>query len=58
MNIASTTRENLAKEWQCSPRHIDRLIARKELTAFRLGRCIRIPLDSARAFQEKNQTTA
>ena len=37
------TPESLAAHWECTPRHIRKLIEAEEIPSFRLGKLIRIP---------------
>lgn len=57
-SINSTTRENLARSWNCSTKAIDRLIRAGDLKAFKIGRSVRIPIETILEFQEKNKAYA
>jgi excisionase family DNA binding protein len=49
----------LAREWECSERHIRNLIAANELRAFRLGgKLLRIPADAVEDFKCRNTASS
>lgn len=53
-----TTPAEVAERWQCTPEHVQRLCARGELRAMKLGRRgWRIPMDAVEAY-ELGRTTA
>lgn len=54
-NIDSVTKNEVADLLACSVRHVERLIHRGELEAWRSGRAVRIWLRSVLAYQEANR---
>ncbi|WP_338531621.1 helix-turn-helix domain-containing protein [Nitratireductor thuwali] len=50
MNQVFTPR-TLAERWQCSERHVRNMIDRGELSAFRLGKLLRIRGETVEAFE-------
>jgi excisionase family DNA binding protein len=49
---------DLAEEWGCSARHVQKLIEAKKLRAFRLGeKMLRIPVEAVEEFLKRNSTT-
>ena len=53
------TPATLAREWECSERHVRNLVASGELRAFRLGgKLLRIPPDAVEEFQCRNIASA
>ncbi|VVT04753.1 helix-turn-helix domain-containing protein [Rhizobium sp. EC-SD404] len=47
----SFTPDTLAERWQCSPQHIRDLVKRGELPCFRVGRLIRITVETVLAYE-------
>ncbi|MHA6687022.1 helix-turn-helix domain-containing protein [Mesorhizobium sp. A556] len=47
----SFTPETLAARWQCSAQHIRDLVAKGELPSFRVGRLIRISVESVQELE-------
>lgn len=56
-NIDSATKADVAQLLACSERHVERLIDRGELEAWRSGRAVRIWLRSVLAYQEANRVS-
>jgi excisionase family DNA binding protein len=54
-NIESVTKDAVAELLACSVRHVERLIDRGDLEAWRSGRAVRIWLRSVLAYQEANR---
>lgn len=54
-NIDSATKAEVAELLSCSERHVERLIDRGDLEAWRSGRAVRIWLRSVLAHQEANR---
>ncbi len=46
---------DLAKRWDCSEKHVRRLIERKELVAHRFGKIIRVSADDRRRCERMNR---
>ncbi len=46
---------DLAKRWDCSEKHVRRLIERKELVAHRFGNIIRVSADDRRRCERMNR---
>jgi len=54
-NIDSATKAEVAALLSCSDRHVERLIARGDLEAWKSGRAVRIWLHSVQAYQLRNR---
>ncbi len=46
---------DLAKRWDCSEKHVRRLIARKELVAHWFGNILRVSPDDRRRYERMNR---
>ena len=46
---------DLAKWWECSEKHVRRLIERKELVAHKFGRLMRVSADDRRRYERMNR---
>jgi excisionase family DNA binding protein len=56
-NIDSATKNEVAKLLSCSVRHVERLIDRGDLEAWKSGRAVRIWFRSVQAYQEANRVS-
>lgn len=56
-NIDSATKDEVAALLACSVRHVERLVDRGELEAWKSGRAVRIWLRSVLAYQEANRVS-
>ena len=54
-NIDSATKAEVAQLLSCSERHVERLIDRGELEAWKTGRAVRVWLRSVLNYQEANR---
>jgi len=45
------TEEQVAERWQCKPRMVRELWARREITAVKVGRLVRYPLAAIEAYE-------